>query len=93
MYVHRVPNDQGDFRHLNTPFERDSEGIRLPASDPGKCELPGFLLLFRDLSMRTYDKLIATIPARRSVEHVRLRFGASPQADLAWRLAVADQAP
>jgi len=25
--------------------------------------------------MRTYDKLIATIPARRSAERVRLRFG------------------
>jgi hypothetical protein len=29
--------------------------------------------------MRTYDKLIATIPARRSAEHVRLRFGSTTQ--------------
>jgi len=69
-HVLHPPSDQGEFRHLTSPFDRVRKACRLPASHPGRF-LPSGVLFFRGSTMRTYDKLIATISARRSVDDVR----------------------
>jgi len=78
-----LPSDQGDFRHLTRPPIAFGRRARLPVftKNPGRpSALRGFLFsavssLSSTMRRRTYDKLIATIPARRTCVRARPRSG------------------
>ena len=82
-----LPSNQGDFRHL-TRLRSHSDGVRAFRSSPetpaGLAPSGVFCFPSSTMSPRTYDNLIATIPARRSRVRARPRSGSQPPFSRRW---------
>jgi hypothetical protein len=69
-------SDQGEFRHLTRLSLAFGRPCAFRETNPGKAFRPRGFVFSTSSIMRTYDKLIATIRARRSESLLlRARFG------------------